>query len=187
MADLTLTPSTFLDAPVKIGANTIRERADLALVSIATPLGGAAALANAVKQGWGLAMPTPTASSVNGDTRAIQLTADQLLLIFTQSTPNAEQVVQAKLGGAGYTTEQTDAWVCLQVTGPETRAALERVCPIDLDPLAFPEGAAARSVMEHMGAVVIRTGADAFLLLSASSTAGSFLHALERSYAYAIG
>ncbi|MYA88775.1 MAG: sarcosine oxidase subunit gamma, partial [Boseongicola sp. SB0662_bin_57] len=40
------------------------------------------------------------------------------------------------------------------------------------------------TVMEHMGAMAIRTGDDAFLLLSAGSSAESFLHAVETSYRY---
>ena len=33
--------------------------------------------------------------------------------------------------------------------------------------------------MEHLGVLIMRTGEDRFLLLSASSSAGSFLHAVE--------
>ena len=50
-----------------------------------------------------------------------------------------------------------------------------------LYPDAFVEGAAARTVMEHLGVLILRTGPDAYLLLSASSSAGSFLHAVETS------
>ena len=35
--------------------------------------------------------------------------------------------------------------------------------------------------MEHMGAIIHREGTDRFLLLSASSSARSFLHAVEAS------
>ena len=35
--------------------------------------------------------------------------------------------------------------------------------------------------MEHLGTIIIRTEQDTFLLLSASSSAGSFLHAVETS------
>jgi sarcosine oxidase subunit gamma len=42
---------------------------------------------------------------------------------------------------------------------------------------------AQRTVMEHLGVLILRTGDDAFMLLSASSSAKSFLHALETSVA----
>ena len=40
---------------------------------------------------------------------------------------------------------------------------------------------AARTVMEHLGVLILRTGEDDYLLLSASSSAKSFLHAVEVS------
>lgn len=168
----------------KIGQNRIVELDEIAIVSIATPLGGDEGLAKALKSGWNINIPEPTLSSADGDMRAVRSGADQLLLIFPHETPDAEAMVQAKLDGAGYTTDQTDSWVVLDVSGPDVHAALERLSPVDLSPSAFPEGANARTVMEHMGAMVIRLGPDRFLLMSASSSAASFLHAVETSFAY---
>ncbi len=169
-------------ADIAPGGNRIAERDDLALVSVAIPLGGDRALAAALRKGWGLAVPGPRLSAVSDRARAIRTAPDQIMLVFARSGPDANATVQAALAGAGYTTDQTDAWVALEVSGPDTPAALERLCPLDLQPDAFPEGAAARTVMEHMGAMILRLGADRFLLLSASSSARSFLHAVETSY-----
>ena len=41
--------------------------------------------------------------------------------------------------------------------------------------------------MEHMGAMIVHLSGDRFLLLSASSSAQSFLHAVELSYRYVTG
>ncbi len=185
MAELAFTLSA---APIlggvnqSIGENRIVERDDLALVSIATPIDGEASLTASLETGWGLALPDPTVSTPRGETRAVRTAPDQLLLIFQHGTPNADATVKSKLGGTGYTTDQTDAWVILEVSGPKTLDALERLCPLDVS--HFPDGGAGRTVMEHMGAMVIRLGADRFLLLSASSSARSFLHAVETSYRY---
>ena len=59
--------------------------------------------------------------------------------------------------------------------------ALERICPLDLDPLGFEGDGAARTTMEHMGAFVMRDGEGGFFLMSARSSAKSFLHAVETS------
>lgn len=188
MADLdfTLTATPLLGgAKHQIGENQIVERDDLALVSIATPLGGDAALAKALDSGWGLTMPEPTVSSVAQDIRAIRTGPDQLILIFPHATPDARAFVQAKIGEAGYTTDQTDVWVALEISGPDTLAALERLCPLDV--ARFAEGGSARTVMEHMGAMIVHLSGDRFLLLSASSSAQSFLHAVELSYRYVTG
>ena len=101
--------------------------------------------------------------------------------MFTHATPDAERVVAARLNGAAYTTDQTDVWVALGLSGAARGAALERICPIDLHPDAFAVDDAARTVMEHLGVLILRTDADEYLLLSASSSARSFLHAVETS------
>ena len=104
------------------------------------------------------------------------------MLAFPHATPDANASVQAKLNGTGYTTDQTDNWVILEVSGKATLSALERLCPLNLDLDAFPVGASGRTVMEHMGALIVRTGEDSFLLMSASSSAKSFAHAVELSF-----
>ena len=90
--------------------------------------------------------------------------------------------MQGKLDGKGYTTDQTDAWVVLEISGPDTMAAMERLCPLDL--ASFETGTSGRTVMEHMGAFVVKIEDNRFWLMSASSSAASFLHAVETSYHY---
>lgn len=180
MADIQLTAAPVLGADIALDGNRIRERADLALVSVAVPLGGDDALAGAVRSAWGLAMPGPVQSSGSGDMRALRTTPDQIMLIFPHAAPDAARMVQGKLGGAGYVTDQTDVWVVLDIDGPQTLAALERLCPLDLS--GFGDGGSARTVMEHMGAIILRLGSDRFWLISASSSARSFLHAVETSF-----
>ncbi len=182
MADITLTSSPVLGVDLMIGANRIVEHDDLALVSVAIPLGGAPRLAQALKEGWSLKMPDARQSSVSGNMRAIQTAPDQMMLIFPHSGPGANNVVRKKLNGAGYTTEQTDNWVVLEVSGPDTRMALERICPVDLHPDTFVVENAARTAMEHLGVWILRIGSDTYLLMSPSSSAQSFLHAIETSF-----
>lgn len=165
-----------------LGDNRILERDDLAIVSIAIPLRGKTALLKALKAGWGLAPAKATVSSVKKDHRLVQTTPDQFLVLFPHKAPDAEALVQAKLQGAGYTTDQTDAFIALEISGPDTLPALERICPLDLSTSAFPVGSSGRTVMEHMSAIIIRLDAMTFLLLSASSSAASFLETIETSY-----
>ena len=102
-------------------------------------------------------------------------------MIFTHATPDAEPFVAKKIKGAAYTTDQTDVWTGLEIAGSRARTALERICPIDLHPDSFDVGDAARTTMEHLGTLIIRTDEDTFLLMSGSSSAKSFLHAVETS------
>jgi len=187
VAEIALEAAPILAGPDHvIGENRITQRSDLGLVSVAIPQEGKERLAGALKHSWSLSIPLPTACSSVGDFLAVPTAPDQFLLIFPHDGPDAEALVRHKLDGAGYTTDQTDVWVVLEVAGPDTHAALERLCPIDLSLQVFPKNAAARTVMEHMGAMVIRISENSFLLLSASSSAGSFLHAVETSYRNAL-
>ena len=166
---------------VSIAENRIVERDDLALVSVAIPAAGEEPLAQTMQAAWGLPLPGPTLSTTHGQMRAIKTAPDQLLLVFPHAMPDAEAIVQGSLGGTGYTTDQTDAWIVLDVSGPDTSAAMERLCMLDLTPPAFPENAAARTVMEHMASIVVRIGDEGFQLMAARSSAASFLHAVETS------
>ena len=111
----------------------------------------------------------------------MRLAPDQAFAIFSLATPDAEEMVSKHTKKALYLTDQTDVWSGLEVSGPLALAALERICPIDLHDDAFAIGDAARTVMEYLGVLIIRTDDEAYLLLSASSSAGSFLHMLETS------
>ncbi len=182
MADITLHAAPILGTDLTLGNNRITERDDLALVSVAIPLDGEDTLEGALKQGWSLPLPSPNLSATDGETRAMRTAPDQILLLFPHARPDANAHVQARLNGAGYTTDQTDAWIVLELSGPETLPALERICPLDLNTSVFPTGACARTVMEHMGAIILRLDDDRVLLLSARSTAASFLHAVETSF-----
>jgi sarcosine oxidase subunit gamma len=161
----------------------LREITDAAIVSIAIPLGGETKLQSALKTAFGCGQPPPGKSVLASDgvTRILGLGRDQMFAVFSHAPPDAEQVIARKLEGAAYTTGQSDAWVMMELTGPRSRTVLERICPIDLHPEIFSQGDVARTHMEHMGAIIVRTGADDYLLLSASSSAHSFLHAMEVS------
>ncbi len=164
-----------------LGGIRLRAPEGVAIVSIALPLGGEAAAEKAVKAAYGVALPEVGQSVVAGDARLVRLGLDQGFVIFTHTEPNAEAVVAEKLKGKAYTTDQTDVWVGLDMSGARCRDALERICPLDLHPDAFGVDQAARTVMEHLGVLIIRTGEEAYLLLSASSSAGTFQHALHQS------
>ena len=174
MADMKLTAKTPLDGrDVTLGGCRLREL-DLHLTSLAIPLGATDDVANNLKKTYGLAMPDARTSTVANDVRAMRLAPDQLMLLGPEPCPL----------DTAYVTDQTGNWCIVELSGARAQDCLERLCPVDLHPSAFPEGAFARTVMEHMGAVVLRIGPERFLLLSASSSARSFWHALETTLHY---
>ncbi|MEX3009737.1 sarcosine oxidase subunit gamma [Hoeflea sp. TYP-13] len=161
----------------------IREVTGLALVSIATPLGGETQLEGAMASAYKAELPRVGTSTVSGvdDTRFLGLQPGQMFAMFAHDGDRAVEFVSKKLGENGYYTDQSDSWVFIQLSGTAARTALERICPIDIHADAFPIGAVTRTVMEHLGTIITRTGEDTFVLISARSSAKSFLHAVLTS------
>lgn len=184
MSDYTLTAISALAGLNKdLAGVNLREASHKALVSIAIPLGGRGDLEQALDSAWQIAIPVVGQSvlTADGSSRLMALQADQLFLLADYADDQAVAMVAGQLGDSGYYTDQSDSWVMLQVSGASSREALERICPIDLHPETFIEGAVARTSMEHMGVIILRDGDDSFLLLTMRSLAGSLLHAVEVS------
>ena len=80
MADMTLTPTAPLSGyDQTTGDLRLRELTDRALVSLAIPQGGEAALAKAIKSAFKLDLPTPGTSTTSKTHRLIRTAPDQLL------------------------------------------------------------------------------------------------------------
>ena len=82
-------------------------------------------------------------------------------------------------------TDQSDAWIILALTGPLIYLTLERICPIDCSLPKMPIGTTARTMVEHVGTIILRrpdeNGDPCFWLMSARSYAASFLHVITGS------
>jgi sarcosine oxidase subunit gamma len=162
---------------------TIAEVTDRAIVSVATPHDGEEALSKAVASAYQTEIPAVGQSTLSDvdNARLLGMQPDQFYLLFNDSNSPAVEEVAEQLGDSGYLTDQSDSWVTIRVSGPKCRTALRHICPIDLHPSTFSEGSVARTVMEHLGTIIVREGQDSFLLMSPRSSAASFLHAVQAS------
>ena len=161
----------------------IEEVPDLAIASIACPMGGSERLRSAVSDAWSIDLPrtgTVEVSDESGVTLMF-IAPDMYFALFPNNDQLPVERVADELGDAAYYTDQTDNWVALRLSGAHSASALERICPVDVSPGSFPVGSATRTVLEHMGSVVYCESELRYLLLSASSSAESFLHAVETS------
>ena len=148
------------------------------------PRDGDEAFAAALAGGLGAVRPVPGESTLGSRlaTRVLGMQPDQVFILFESPDPDqAVLTVAGALGSAAYVTDQSDSWAMLRMSGTGVRVALERICPLDLDDQAFPEGRVARTAMEHLSVIILRDGADSFLLMSPRSSARSFRHAVELS------
>ena len=164
---------------------SINEQTSLGIVSVACPDGGDAELATSVKNAFGCSLPDVTGVEVSdsGTMRWLGLQPQQWFVVFEHDAGLGAPLatIKDKLGDSAYCTDQSDSWVSLEISGPLAISALERICPVDLHADGFPIGSVARTSMEHLSVIITRTGDDQFLMMSAASSAESFLHAILTS------
>ncbi|MEE9335763.1 MAG: sarcosine oxidase subunit gamma family protein [Granulosicoccaceae bacterium] len=164
---------------------SITEQISLGIVSVACPNNGDEALAASAKKAFCCSLPDVSGVEVSdgGTMRWLGLQPQQWFVLFEHGADQGDPlaIIKDQLGDTAYCTDQSDSWVSLEISGPLAISALERICPIDLHPAVFPVAAVARTTMEHLGVIITRTGDDQFLMMSAASSADSFLHAITTS------
>ena len=184
MPEYTLTANTPLDGFSRdfVGVS-ISEVNDRAIVSLAVPKDGEKELTKALASSYQIELPKTGMLSVSSRDNAVlfSMAQDQYFFIFDYEGNAAASTVRNDLGEAVYLTDQSDSYVMIRLSGINSRRLLARFCPLDIHPSVFPVGSVARTIMEHLGATIIHEGEDSFLLLSARSSAHSFLEAIKTS------
>lgn len=107
-----------------------------------------------VEAALGMPFPAPNMQSVKDAVRLVWTGREQAFLIGA-ATP-------AGLAEHAALTDQADGWAVLLLTGPAAEAALMRPVPLDLRLAAFPVGRTVRAPLNHMQAVLTRTGEKSF-------------------------
>lgn len=120
--------------------------------SVALFPGGGAAVAGLLEP-LGLAFPGPGQVVEQAGRRLVWTGRDQAFL-FGDLPPG--------LDGAAAVTDQSGGWAGLSLTGPGAVAVLARLVAVDLRPAAFPVGRALRTGLNHMAAILRRSGEEAF-------------------------
>lgn len=169
MADLVLTrrsPFAGLTLPVSAGACTASDATPDAAFSLMPYRGRAGAAGEAL----GTPLPGP-GGTAEARRRRILWSGRAAWTLLGAAPPQA-------LSRHGAVVEISDSLAGLMLTGDGARAVLARLCPLDLYPSAFADGATARSGIAHIAAQVTRIG-DGFEILAPRSMAGSLLHEVE--------
>lgn len=177
---LTLKPLTALghDAPVvdTIGPWTLTERADVALASLALRRGREAEV-RAMAAGAGVPLPGVEAASQGAVHGAFWITPEMWMIEAPlASHEDIRAGLLAIFGDAASITEQTDAWVRFDLSGAGLGRVMERLSNFDL--AQAPDGAARRTVIEHLGCYVIKRSEVVLTLYGPRSSAESLHHAL---------
>lgn len=163
----------------QIGTLTISEITDCALASVTLRRGKDQAFAAAAAALFAkAALPGPGAWQQAGVYGLIWTGPDQWFIEAPfASHEDIAQILKASLGDSASVTEQTDGWASFDVQGAPVVDLLERLCP--LPSRRMQSGSATRTLLEHMGCLVIcREAAQHFSLLAPRSYAKSLAHAL---------
>ena len=171
-----LTPLGHADPEtVTIGPFTIAERVDGALASLAARKGREQDVRKAAK-GAGIPLPEPGRHATA--TFAAFWLAPEMWMVEAPFATNAD--IRARLlaifGDAASITEQTDAWLRLDLSGASLPSLMERLCNVDL--VRVTDGAATRTVIDHLGCYLIKHGPGKATLYGPRSSAQTLHHAL---------
>ncbi|ESW60957.1 MAG: sarcosine oxidase subunit gamma [Rhodobacter sp. CACIA14H1] len=140
-------------APLTRLDTTLAKGQTLRLTSVA-PWPGRMAQVNDALGALGLSFPAPNTQSVAGSARLVWTGRDQAFLVGAEAPEG--------LAAHAALTDQSDGWAVLTLSGPAAADALMRPVPLDLRLAAFPPGRTARAPLNHMQAILTRTGTQAF-------------------------
>jgi heterotetrameric sarcosine oxidase gamma subunit len=157
--------------PVTAGETTLDEVVADAITSVAAYPGSRDEASQALAAATGLALPAPNRTEAAGERRVVWSGHDQALVVGP--APGA-------VAGAAVT-NQSDGWTILRIAGPAAVDTLARLVPLDLRATAFPEGSAARSLLNHMPLVIWRDGADSLVVMTFRSMAATAVHELTEA------
>jgi heterotetrameric sarcosine oxidase gamma subunit len=130
----------------------ISELLGLGLATVARRKGQAAALSKAMREVYGVELPTGSRVAQGPKMNFIGYGPGQWLAVSEKLAGEAlARDLSSRLKGLASISDQSGGRTVLQISGPRARDALAKGLPIDLDPRAFPLGSAATSAISHIG------------------------------------
>lgn len=159
--------------PLSIGAVTLTEVDPGPVTSVAPFRGQTAAVSAALQAAFGFGLPGPNQTAQGQGARILWAGLDRALLIGA-AAPGTLAVLAALV-------DQSDSSVILRIEGPAAEAVLARLVPLDLREGPFPQGATARSFVNHMTAAITRVAPRAFEVMVFRSMAATLVRELAEA------
>lgn len=154
----------------------VTARDGLGIANLIAPAVGEAALAAAVKNSFGLDLPSKPAIVSAKTHAAVWAGPGQWLLIAEDRAGFTDALVP--LSDVAAVADQSSGRAALRLSGERVRDALAKGCMLDLHPAAFPVGMTALTSIAHIGVHLWRAedGPEGavFEIMVARSFAGSF-------------
>lgn len=153
--------------PVSIG-----ERRDIALAAVMARKG---VTAEALGERLGLLAPGTPRAARDGNLTLIATGPGVWLAVAETDRDDWAEALGSTLRGIASVSEQTAGYTVLRMTGPGAGALLQKGAFVDLDPAVFAVGAAAVTVIAHIGVILWKVDeAPSFDVAVFRSLAGSF-------------
>ncbi|MEP6266779.1 MAG: sarcosine oxidase subunit gamma [Paracoccaceae bacterium] len=177
-----LTPLTALGtqtpAVETIRGVTLAEVPNLALASVAARVGYETACEKNLADLLNAPTPEPGQYRATEPETAFWIGAMQWMVMAPFDThENIAAMIKSRLGDTASVTEQTDAWVCFDLSGQNIEAVMEISC--NLNTRKMGTGDAHRTSIHHLGCFVLNFGPEKIRILGPRSSAGSLHHALK--------
>ncbi len=173
MADLIAKSPARGLTPVEAGGVNLTEAPMGPIWAVMPYRGKGTALSKALEKAHGVPFPEPGTLLRAGELRIAWSGLDQAFLMGVE--PDAALAAHAAL------TDQSDAWTHLVLEGPGARDVLARWVPVNLSPAACPPGAARRTLVGHMSALILHPDGNRFEILVFRSMAATAVHELTRA------
>jgi sarcosine oxidase subunit gamma len=158
-----------LGLPVSIGGATLCEVVLGPVTSIAPFRGRESAVADAL----GLLLPAPGRMQQAGEMRLHWVGPGRVLLVGREAPSGLYDVASVVEQGDGIAAARLDGWAA--------RDVLARLVPLDLGDVAFPDGATARTMLNHMTITLTRVGPLAYEVMTMRSMALTLVNELTEA------
>ena len=135
---------------------SIAERADLGLATLQARKGQDAALRELIQQQHGMSLPQTPVVACTDAIAFIGIGPQHWMAVADGRSHHLAPSLKAALGSLASIVDQSGGYVVFRVGGSAIRDVLAKGFPIDLHERAFPPGAAAATVVAHIGAIIWR-------------------------------
>ncbi|MFK7765353.1 MAG: sarcosine oxidase subunit gamma [Roseobacter sp.] len=159
--------------PISIAALSLAEIDLGPLTSIAPFAGQDEAVSIALETAHGVGFPAPNRAVSQGKAKLIWFARKTALLVGV--SPDRGLAQHAAL------TDQSDAWLCVQLSGLGAEDVMARLTPVDLRPAVFAHGHTCRTLIGHMSASITRLAPDSLLILVFRSMAVTLVEELQEA------
>jgi methylglutamate dehydrogenase subunit D len=164
-----------------------RMRHGLGIARILARKNAAAALVEAVQAHFNCALPTSPRRTCGNDIAVMGIGPGSWIAMRENGGNEFASSLNPILGSFAAISDQSDAYGVFRLIGPNLRAALSKLVPIDIHDRAFEVGDVAETIAGHVGILFWRlediAGSPVFDIAVAQSLSLSLRHALIQSAA----